>query len=290
MRVLVVGRGPVAQVLATSVAPEHRVGLALRERTTEPLLVGTRRLRAAGLAKRFKQRRVDVVTVDDRTRSWDVVISTASPASTKVAQLLGRQSSAMIAAVTQVPSEVAMLRELAGGRPWGLVVPEFFAAGADPAWWWQPARFRFTAAGPAEASLRSLLAGTRNSPLASPLVSAATTMPVVAGLQVADFDLASARRSSKELAIAATQARNAVAAEYGGRGPRAIHPHAVRAALTVFPRVAPFDVQHYLRSHFGGHTAQTVRMLRDWVALGRQHGLPTDELEGLSHATEEAAE
>jgi hypothetical protein len=121
------------------------------------------------------------------------------------------------------------------------------------------------------------------------LLSAATTMPVVAGLQVADFDLASAHRSSKELAMAATQARNAVAAEFGGRSPRPIHPRAVRAALAVFPRVAPFDVPHYLRGHFGGHSAQTVRMLRDWVALGRQHGLPTEELEGLFRSTKEAA-
>ena len=32
---------------------------------------------------------------------------------------------------------------------------------------------------------------------------------------------------------------------------------------------------------FGGHGTQTVRMLRDWVDLGRRRGVPTDELERL---------
>jgi hypothetical protein len=49
----------------------------------------------------------------------------------------------------------------------------------------------------------------------------------------------------------------------------------------VLPRLAPFDVPHYLRSHFGGHATQTLRMLRDWVELGRRHGLPTGDLEAL---------
>jgi len=56
---------------------------------------------------------------------------------------------------------------------------------------------------------------------------------------------------------------------------------AVRAALTAFPRLAPFDVPPYLRSHFGGHGPQTVRMLRDWVDLSHRHDLPAGELEEL---------
>src|SRR6185369_13146850 len=125
--------------------------------------------------------------------------------------------------------------------PWGLVVPEFFAGGADPTWWWPPARVRFTVAGPASASLRSLFARprwTRTAPLAAPLVSAATMMPVVAALHAEGFDLAAARRSSRQLAAAATQARHAVAAGFGGSSPRPVSHHAVRAALTVFPRLA----------------------------------------------------
>ena len=132
MRVLVVGKGPVAQVLATSMAGGHRVGFAVRERTGDTLLAGSRRLRTAGpAAGRAAKRRPD----DHRLpgTGLDVVISTASPASPEVAELLARPSAAIIAAVTQVPSEVELLRELAGDRPWGLVVLEFFAAGADPA-------------------------------------------------------------------------------------------------------------------------------------------------------------
>lgn len=159
------------------------------------------------------------------------------------------------------------------------MVPGFFAGGADPTWLWP--RARFTVAGPAAALLGSLFARPKTAPLAAPLLSAAAMMPVVAGLHAADFDLAAARRSSRRLAAAATQARAAVAAGYGGPGARPVRSQAVLAALTVFPRLAPFDVPQYLRSHFGGHGPQTVRMLRDWVDLGRRHGLPTGELEAL---------
>ncbi|HET6708904.1 hypothetical protein [Amycolatopsis sp.] len=279
MRVLVVGQGPVARVLATSVAGVHRVGFAVRERTAESRLVGTRRLRAA---RGVERRSVDLVTAGERAAEWDVVISTASPAAPGVAELL--RQSAIVAAVTQVPSEVELLRTLAGDRPWGLVVPEFFAGGADPTWWWPPARVRFTVAGPASVSLRSLFAHprwSRTAALSAPLVSAATTMPIVAGLHAAGFDLTAARRSARRLAVAATQARDAVAAGFDGPAPRPVSPHAVRVALAVLPRLAPFDVPYYLRSHFGGHGPQTVRMLRDWAGLGRRHGLPADEVEEL---------
>jgi hypothetical protein len=278
MRVLVVGHGPVAGVLATSMATGHRVGFAVRERTADSRLVGIRRLRTA----RRVERRVDLVTAGERAAGWDMVISTASPAAPGVAELLGQ--SPIVAAVTQVPSEVELLRELAGDRPWGLVVPEFFAGGADPTWWWPPARVRFTVAGPASESLRSLFAHprwSRSAPLWAPLVSAAATMPAVAGLHAEGFDLTAARRSSRRLAAAATQARKAVAAGFDGPAPRPVSPHAVRVALAVLPRLAPFDVPHYLRSHFGGHGRQTLRMLRDWVELGHRHGLPTGDLEAL---------
>jgi hypothetical protein len=269
-----------------SLAESHRVGLAVRERTAESRLVETRRLRSA----RRAERRVDLTTAADPPSGWDVVISSASPASPGVAELLRQPSAGIVAAVTQVPSEAELLRELAGDRPWGLVVPEFFAGGADPTWWWPPARVRFTVAGPASAALRSLFGRpqwARRASLAAPLLSAATTMPVVAGLHASGFDLAAARRSSRPLAAAASQARAAVVAGFGGPSPRPLSPHAVRVALTVLPRLAPFDVPDYLRSHFGGHGTQTVRMLRDWVDLGRRHGVPTDELEELlGRATE----
>ncbi|MEV7094106.1 hypothetical protein AB0M80_14855 [Amycolatopsis sp. NPDC051045] len=293
MRVLVVGQGPVARVLATSAAESHRVGFAVRERTAASLIVGTSRLRTAGPARRAERRSVDLTTAGEGISGWDVVLSTASPASPGVAELLRQPSAGIVAAVTQVPSEVELLRELAGDRPWGLVVPEFFAADADPTWWWTPARVRFTIAGPAAAPLRSLFGRpqwSRTAPLAAPLMSAAAMMPAIAGLHAASFDVAAARRRSPSLAIAATQARNAVAAGFGGPSLRPIRPHAVRAALTVLPRLAPFDVQRYLRGHFGGHGAQTVRMLRDWVDLGRRHGLPTGELEELLERVRPATE
>lgn len=273
MRVLVIGRGPVAQVLATSMAPAHQVTLAVREPAAGTLLVTTNRRRPA----RRVERRVDVVPLDGPARDWDVVLSTAPPGAPEVARLLGRPA-AVVAAVTQVPSEVAALRELAGDRPWGLVAPEFFATAQGE--WWQPGRFRFTTAGPAATSLRPLLARSRSAPAFAPLMTAATTMPVVAGLHAADFELAVARRDARSLAIAATQARSAVAAEFG-RNPAAVRPASVRAALTLLPRLMPFDASQYLRSHFGGHSAQTILMLRDWIALGRRHDRPTDALERL---------
>ncbi|MCR6481592.1 hypothetical protein M8542_02070 [Amycolatopsis sp. OK19-0408] len=279
MRVLVIGRGPVARVLVTSMAPAHQVTLAVREPAAGSLLVETRRLRGA----RRVERRVGLTPADGPAQDWDVVLSTASPIAPEVARLLG--ASGAVVAVTQVPSEVARLRELAGDRPWGLVVPEFFAA---EDWWWQPGRFRFTTTGPEV--LRTLVDNARSAPLAAPLVSAATMMPVVAGLQAADFDVVTARRASRQAANAATQARAAVAAEFGARPPRPVRPVAVRAALAVLPRLAPFDLPQYLRNHFGGHRAQTVRMLHDWIELGRRHDLPTDGLEGLLPSTAEVAE
>ncbi|MGV9361658.1 hypothetical protein [Amycolatopsis sp. NPDC003731] len=267
MRVLVVGQGPVARVLATSLAEEHPAGLVVRARTTDSRVIETRR-----------RRTVDLVTPGERPSGWDVVISTASPASPGVAELFA--GATVVTAVTQVPSEVELLRELAGDRPWGLVVPGFFAGGADPTWFWP--RARFTIAGPATDLLRPLFARRQpTAPLAAPLVSAATTMPVVAGLHAVGFDLAAARRSARQLAAAATQARTAVAAGYDVPRPRPVSAPAVRAALTVLPRLAPFDVPQYLRDHFGGHGPQTVRMLRDWVDLGRRHGRPTSALEEL---------
>lgn len=257
-----------ARVLATSLP--HRVGLAVRERTAESLLVETR-------GRRTARRTVDLVAAGEPAPGWDVVISTASPASPGVAELL--EGPAVVAAVTQVPSEVERLRELAGDRPWGLVVPGFVAGGADPTWLWP--RARFTVAGPASALLGSLFARSRTAPVVAPLLSAAAMMPVVAGLHAVDFDLAAARRSARRLAAAATQARAAVAAGFAGPRTRPVRAPAVLAALTVLPRLAPFDVPHYLRGHFGGHGPQTVRMLRDWVDLGRRHGLPTGELEAL---------
>src|SRR5256885_14932751 len=107
MRVLVVGRGPVARLLVTSLTPGHSVGLAVREQTAESLLVETRRLRVTRAAQRVEQRRAELVPADSGTTNWDVVITTASPDSPGMARLLGSPS--IVAAVTQVPSEVDAL-------------------------------------------------------------------------------------------------------------------------------------------------------------------------------------
>ncbi len=279
MDVLIIGQGPVATVLATSVGVEHRVVLAVRASGSELDTVASQRV---GIWSRpVTERAVERSAVEAIRGRWDVVVTTAPPDTPGVRELLTRVDAGAVTAVTQVPSEVAVLSELAGGRPWGLVVPGFLAWDAAPTKWWRAGSV-FSAAGSAAPLVRRIFRiAVPEASLADSLLQAATMMPVVTGLQVAGFQLAPAAQEATRWARAADQARSAIAAEYGLAKPRRVSPLAVRAALWALPRLAPFDLPDYLRSHFGGHRFQTAQMLTDWITAAQGHSLDTLVLEEL---------
>ena len=58
-----------------------------------------------------------------------------------------------------------------------------------------------------------------------------------------------------------------------------LRPALFRLLLPLASRVAPFDLETYLRIHFTKVGAQTRLMLRTYVELGRKAGLPVQQLE-----------
>lgn len=277
VRILVIGTGPVAVVLATSIAAGHEVTLATRVHTD-----GTRVLhsRARGLGlQRARTRGVWLVPLGSAEGDWDLVVSTAPPTSPEVAAALSGPGVKAIAAVTQVPSEVAELEPLAGDRPWGLLVPGFLAWDAEPTQFWRLGPL-FTLAGSAAPRLQSLFpAKVPVTSATAALLDAATMMPVVAGLHPLDFDLRRASRQSKALARSANEARAAVAATAGLPAPRRVLPVVVWGALHVLPLIAPMNLRDYLHTHFGGHREQTEKLLAEWIAAAHNRGLGSAALE-----------
>jgi 2-dehydropantoate 2-reductase len=62
----------------------------------------------------------------------------------------------------------------------------------------------------------------------------------------------------------------------------------VRIALRVARRVAPMDLERYLRHHFTKVGEQTRQMMGSYVAIGRQHDLPTNTLDFLLSSVHES--
>ena len=55
----------------------------------------------------------------------------------------------------------------------------------------------------------------------------------------------------------------------------------VRWMLPIAKRLAPMDLERYLRHHFTKVGRQTRQMMGSYIAMGRQHDLPTDTLDFL---------
>ncbi|HMR48048.1 MAG TPA: hypothetical protein PKE40_11000 [Arachnia sp.] len=284
MNILIIGHGPIARVLATSIGVEHRIVLAVRGPAGERNAVASRRVGA--WPRPIVERRVERLAIDSIRGRWDAVITTAPPHAPGVRELLTSIDAGAVTAVSQVPSEVAALKELASDRPWGLIVPGVLAWDTQPTRWWRIGSV-VSVAGPAAPHLRGIFRH-RAPEVALPgvLLQAATTMPVVAGLHAAGFRLARAAKEAARWARAADEARRAIAAEYRLPEPRPVRPLAVRAALWALPRVAPLDVPVYLRSHFGGHRSQTMQMLTDWISAAQEHSLRSGALEELREQLE----
>jgi 2-dehydropantoate 2-reductase len=108
-------------------------------------------------------------------------------------------------------------------------------------------------------------------------------MPVLAVLEQAGWSLAELGRGDR-LARALRAGREAMrvtAAQVGRRAPwplRLVRPWAVRALLRLAPRVAPLDLQAYLRVHFTKVGDQTRDFLRHYLAGGEAAGLPVETL------------
>lgn len=279
MDILIVGQGPIARVLATSMKAECQVTLAVRTPGDELDTVATQRV---GVWPRpVIERIVKRSAVGSVRGRWDLVVTTASPGAPGIREILERVEADAIAAVSQVPSEVATLEKLANDRLWALVAPGVLAWDRQTTKWWRLSSV-VSVAGPAAPIVRDVFrARTPEVSIPKPLLQAATMMPVVAGLETVDFQLERASHEIRRWACAANEARAAIAAEYQLAKPRPVLPMAVRSALWVLPHLAPMDVPTYLGHHFGGHRLQTVRMLTDWTDAAQRHGLDSGTLEEL---------
>jgi 2-dehydropantoate 2-reductase len=117
-------------------------------------------------------------------------------------------------------------------------------------------------------------------------VRSAASVPVVAALELADWSLSRLRRSAVlGLGLRAAREAQAVVADAFGRRlsplARLLHPLPVGLALPVAARLAPFDLEAFLRFHFTKVGPQTRLMLGTWCARGLAAGISTPALDEL---------
>ena len=117
----------------------------------------------------------------------------------------------------------------------------------------------------------------------------ATTVPVVAGLELAGWSLAELG-AGPELERALAASRQALEVVDAVRGTRSaarrwvLRPALARAALGVARGVTPFPLEAYLRFHFTKTAPQTRFLLDTWVARGAERGIDTDPIAALRAA------
>ncbi|SET45692.1 2-dehydropantoate 2-reductase N-terminal domain-containing protein [Stigmatella erecta] len=108
----------------------------------------------------------------------------------------------------------------------------------------------------------------------------------VTGLEAADWRFARFREGPSVRAVREAT-REAIAIATGGhRGRTAwavglLRPLAFRLAF-LGTRLAPFDMETYLRAHFTKVSAQTRLMIREYIDTGRDRGQPVRHLEALN--------
>lgn len=303
MRVLVIGRGPVARMLL-SVLPEGIDAWAGLRTGADRLDIATARARRGGRGA-VRRRSVPAIDVTGAhppagEERWDAVITTASPRVNELRRVLAGSPGALLAAVSQTPGDVVALRRAAAGLDWVVAVPEFLATREDPVRWWGPGGLAFALAGPGASRAASLLRGaarTRRTGVRRVLEQAALVIPVVAGFRIggerwsgllAELPAVSAASAQARAAVASAR-RSSASTRSAGPAPAgrvtAAEAAALRAGLAVALRVAPtlvpIDLERYMRTHFGRHTGQTLRMLDEWSELGAAAGLPVDAIVAL---------
>ena len=116
--------------------------------------------------------------------------------------------------------------------------------------------------------------------------ASAVLMPVVAGLEAMRWSLRAFRRSDVPLLVArAAQEATAITADIlGVRRPFLsflVTGLAFRLAAWLAPKLAPFDLEAYLKHHFSKVGEQTRLLFAEYGASADKRGLPKDALASL---------
>ncbi len=121
----------------------------------------------------------------------------------------------------------------------------------------------------------------------------ALLMPVVGGLELAGWSFATFREgdAAKLVTEAAKEALAVTIAETGREPPvlsRALLlPELLRLGSWVMPKVAPIDVETYLRVHFTKVGEQTRMLLAGYSERAARHGLPNEAIERMTRGLED---
>lgn len=114
----------------------------------------------------------------------------------------------------------------------------------------------------------------------------AMLQPLIAALEVHEWRLNSFTASSSfHLGLAASREALAVVEMHVGADIRPLKPLLSpltwRLVLPVIKRLAPFDLEQFIRYHYSKVRVQSLQMLDSYIRIGKQHGLPTPTLESL---------
>ena len=121
---------------------------------------------------------------------------------------------------------------------------------------------------------------------ASSAFGSAILMPVVAGLEAASWSLRGFR-AGKVPALVARAAREAIAitaATLPARAPLLVFlltGTTLKLASWLAPKLAPFDLERYLKHHFEKVGSQTRLLFREYQKNGEAHGLESKALTSL---------
>ncbi len=161
----------------------------------------------------------------------------------------------------------------------------FFMPPAERIWWGGSTSAAHDVADRLEAG--GCPAGVRDDLQSYALFSSALLEATVAGLELADWSL-KAFRGSAELDLAMEAAHEAieiVAAKFDASPPLAVRigarSLAMQLGLPIASAVLPFDLETYLREHFTKVGDQTRDELQAFIDNGREHDVPTENLETL---------
>ena len=311
-RVLLVGAGAVGQVYAKYLqAAGCEVAFLVKEAHVAEARAGFT-LHAFGPLSRTPRTTsltgVEVLAsvADVRARSWDqvwlCVSSNALRAGSWVRELAGATGEATwVMLQPALEDREWLLRQVPAERLVSGVIPflSFSAplkAGDEPhagtAFWFPPLSRGLLSGPPGrlEPLLRTLRAGGyraarhRDAARAVAVPSAVLTA-FVAGLEAAGWRF-SRLLQPEHLHRTHPAAREAarIAAVHTGSSSAALLLLLRRGLFRLLPvaaRFVPFDLEAYLRVHFTKVRAQTQLMLEEYVALGREAGLPVANLEAL---------
>ncbi len=129
-------------------------------------------------------------------------------------------------------------------------------------------------------------AAVSNNARAQAAMASAIMMPIIVALETESWSLSQLRSSDTLLRgiVAARQAMKLALAEFRiAKSPleKVLNPKLFQLGLAVAPSVTPFPLETYLRVHFTKVRAQTDQMMKRYLSLGEEHGLPTDEIARL---------